>query len=604
MLRLTQLVKNFGDRAILRGVNLALSAGEKVALVGPNGVGKTTLMRIIVGEETADGGVRRIDANWTLGFLPQDAGVRSNRALWDEMFAAFPELLAVNAALREVEAAMAEASGDELDRLVTQQSDLFEDFERLNGYTVEADAHAVLAGLGFTESDYTKKALEFSGGWQMRIALAKLLVRRPDVILLDEPTNHLDARAVTWLEGYLGEYPGAAIIVSHDRHFLDRVISRVIELEEGVLVEYNGNYTAFEAEKKRRAEARANAYARQQKFIKRQQEFINRFRSNARRASLVKSRERLLARLIREAAPPSEQNAMKLRFAEARPMPAEIINAESVARAYGDRTVISGVDLRIIPGQRVAFVGPNGAGKSTLLRVLAGIEEPTEGSVKRATIAYFAQDQSQTLDESRTVLAEVMANAPADWGDERARGLLGRFQYSRETVRKQIATLSGGERSRLSLAKMLLKPVHGLVMDEPTNHLDRTTRQSLIEALKEFKGAILFASHDPELLEALATHVLDIRDGRATLHTSDYAGFKKRIEELVEEAAADAEEDPRVIALEEEIELLEERREAIEDALQALQGEAKLASQREHAEVKSRLAKAEAELEALALATA
>ncbi len=302
---------------------------------------------------------------------------------------------------------------------------------------------------------------------------------------------------------------------------------------------------------------------------------------------------------MREAAPPPEPEKIRLKFAEAHPMPAELLFAEDVAKAYDDRTIVSGVNLRIIAGQRIAFVGPNGAGKSTLLRVLAGVEEPTRGEVKRATVGYFAQDQSQTLDESRTVLEEVMANAPPGWGEERARGLLGRFMFSQANVRKLIGNLSGGEKSRLSLAKLLLKPVHVLIMDEPTNHLDVRARATLIEAMKEFKGAILFASHDPELLEALATHVADVRDGKVTLHTTDYAGYKERLAAAEEE---EVEEDAEVLRLEEEIERLQARREALEEALEALQGPARVASEREHAEVTSRLAEAEAELEKLALA--
>lgn len=599
MLRLTNVVKRFGDRVILDNVNFSLPGGQKVALVGPNGAGKTTFMKTIVGIEPIDSGVIRVDPNWTLGFLPQDAGVRSNLPLWDEMFAAFPELVAVNAELRQIEEKMATADDGDLEKLIERQAELYEEFERLGGYTVEADAHTVLNGLGFSQDDYQKRALTFSGGWQMRIALAKLLVRKPNLILLDEPTNHLDVRATEWLEEYFQTYPGAAIIVSHDRNFLDRVISRTIDLENAKLVEYNGNYTFFEAEKKRRIAAQQNAYLRQQKFIKKQQEFIQRFRANARRASLVKSRERLLAKMEREAPPTPEPEKIRLKFAEAHPMPAELISAENITKAYDGKTIIKGIDLRIIPGQHIALVGPNGAGKSTLLRVLAGVEEPTKGEIKRAKIGYFAQDQSQTLDESRTVLEEVLASAPDGWAEERARGLLGRFNFSQANVRKLIANLSGGEKSRLSLAKLLLQPVHVLIMDEPTNHLDVRSRETLIAAMSEFKGAILFASHDTGLLEALATHVMEIGDGKATLHTTDYAGFKERKEAEEEE---EAEEDERLVALEEEIERLQERLEALEDALTAMQGPARVESEREHAEVQSRLAEAEAELEKLALA--
>ncbi len=600
MLRLSNLTKNFGDQPIFSSINLSLPAGQKVGLVGVNGAGKTTLMKVIVGDEAFETGVRRIDPNWTVGFLPQDAGVRSNRPLWEEMMAAFPELLAVSLELKNVESAMGTASSDDLDKLIDRQSELYEDFDRLGGYTVEADGHAVLAGLGFGQDDYEKRSLDFSGGWQMRIALAKLLVRKPNLILLDEPTNHLDTRATTWLEEYLVAYPGAAIIISHDRKFLDTVITRVIEVDDGKLSEYNGNYSSFEVEKKRRISAQAASFARQQKFIKRQQEFINRFRSNARRASLVKSREKLLAKLVREVAPAAANDGLKVRFIESHPMPAELISAEGVSKKYGDRVIVSDVEMRIIVGQRIAFVGPNGAGKSTLLRVLAGIEEPSTGTIKRTKVGYFAQDQSQTLDETRTVVEEVLANAPADWAEERARGLLGRFQFSQGTVRKVIGTLSGGEKSRLSLSKLMLQPVNVLIMDEPTNHLDVKTRQSLIEALLAFKGAILFASHDGELLEALATHIADVRDGKILFHTTDYAGFKEKLlaeaEEMEDE---DVEEDSAVLDLEAEIEELQDRREGLESALEVLQGTARAASEKELVEITKRITEAEAELEEL-----
>jgi ATP-binding cassette subfamily F protein 3 len=590
VLRLTNVTKRFGDRPMLRGVHLQIPAGARVGLVGANGAGKTTLMRAILGHEPLDGGAVHLDADTTVAFLPQDAGVRSENTLWDEMLAAFPDLAAVSSALQEVTAAMSDpaADPDGFDALIERQAGLLEDFERLGGYTIEAEAHAVLAGLGFSQDDESKRTRDFSGGWQMRIALAKLLVRKPDLILLDEPTNHLDARATAWLQNYLTSYPGTIMLTSHDGALLDAIVTRVFEIENGAVEIYDGSYSDYQRLKARRTEDRAAEYARQQKFIEKQQAFINSFQASANHASLVQSRVKLLARLVRVPPPPPDPRALPLSFVQAHPVQAESLRAIGVGQRYGDRTIVEGVDLRITPGQRVALVGANGAGKSTLLRMLAGVEAPTTGSVVRARTGYFAQDQSQTLDASRTVLEEVRAHAPVDWNEERCRGLLGRFRFPQASVHKSIGYLSGGEKSRLSLAKLLLEPVQLLVMDEPTNHLDARTREALLGALEAFEGSILFASHDDELLERLATHVLDVHDGTAELHTADYAGFKERIAQRRAQTR-----DPReaaIEAIEAEILRLQDERDALPASASAVADA-----------LAERIAAAEAELERLAL---
>ena len=589
MLRLTNATKRFGDRSLLRGVHLQVAAGARVGLVGANGAGKSTLMRAILGHEELDGGAIHVEADATVAFLPQDAGVRSENTLWEEMLDAFPALARVSTDLREVTDAMSgpELDADALGGLIERQAILLEEFERLGGYTVEADAHAVLAGLGFSQDDEAKRACEFSGGWQMRIALAKLLVRKPDLILLDEPTNHLDARATAWLQGYLTSYPGTIMLTSHDGGLLDAVVTRVFEIDDGAVEEYDGSYTDYERVKARRTEDRAAEYVRQQKFIQKQQAFIESFQASANHASLVQSRVKLLARLVRVTPPAPDPRALPLAFVEAQPVQAESLRAEGVGKRYGDRAILEGVDLRLMPGQRVALVGTNGAGKSTLLRVLAGIEPPSSGTVARASTGYFAQDQSQTLDASRTVLAEIRAHAPADWSEERCRGLLGRFRFAQASVHKSIGHLSGGEKSRLSLAKLLLQPVQLLIMDEPTNHLDARTREALVAALERFEGTILFASHDDELLGRLATHVIDVHDGLAELHTADYAGFKERLAGARRAAARDPREDA-VEALEAEVDRLQAER----DALDGGRGAEALTA---------RIAEVEAELEKLAL---
>jgi ATP-binding cassette subfamily F protein 3 len=589
VLRLTNVTKRFGDRAMLRGVHLQVAAGARVGLVGANGAGKSTLMRAILGHEPLDGGAVHVEADATIAFLPQDAGVRSENTLWEEMLDAFPALARVSAELREVADAMSdpEVDGDALGGLIERQATLLEEFERLGGYTIEADAHAVLAGLGFRQDDEAKRTCEFSGGWQMRIALAKLLVRKPDLILLDEPTNHLDARATAWLQGYLTSYPGTIMLTSHDGGLLDAVVTRVFEIDDGAVEEYDGSYTEYERVKARRTEDRAAEYARQQKFIQKQQAFIESFQASANHASLVQSRVKLLARLVRVPPPLPDPRALPLAFVEMSTVQAESLRAEGVGKRYGDRAILEGVDLRLMPGQRIALVGPNGAGKSTLLRVLAGVEPPSSGTVVRAATGYFAQDQSQTLDASRTVLAEMRAHAPADWSEERCRALLGRFRFAQASVHKGVGHLSGGEKSRLSLAKLLLQPVQLLIMDEPTNHLDAPTREALTAALERFKGTILFASHDDELLERLATHVVDVHDGRAELHTADYAGFKERLAGARRATARDPREEA-VEALEAQIDRLQAERDA-------------LGNGRSAEALTARIADVEAELERLAL---
>jgi ATP-binding cassette subfamily F protein 3 len=566
VLRLTNVTKRFGDRAMLRGVHLQVAAGARVGLVGANGAGKTTLMRTILGHEVLDAGAVHVEPNATVAFLPQDAGVRSENTLWQEMLDAFPALARVSAELRDVTDAMCEpdVDADALEQLIQRQAALLEDFERLGGYVVEADAHAVLAGLGFSQSDETKRTREFSGGWQMRIALAKLLVQKPDLILLDEPTNHLDARATAWLQGYLTSYPGTIMLTSHDGGLLDAIVTRVFEIDGGAVETYDGSYTDYERVKAQRTQDQAAEYARQRRFIQRQQTFISSFQASANHASLVQSRVKLLARLVRVPPPPPDPRALPLAFVEARPMQAESLRAEGVGKRYGDRSILDAVDLRLMPGQRVALVGQNGAGKSTLLRVLAGVEAPSSGTIARAATGYFAQDQSQTLDASRTVLAEIQAHAPADWSEERCRGLLGRFRFAQASVHKSISYLSGGEKSRLSLAKLLLQPVQLLIMDEPTNHLDALTREALVAALEAFPGTILFASHDDDLLERLATDVIDVHDGLAELHSADYAGFKERLAGARRAAARDPREDA-VEALEARIVGLQSERDALDD---------------------------------------
>jgi ATP-binding cassette, subfamily F, member 3 len=532
VLKLIEVSKSYGGQRVLEEVSLALGPGEKIALVGANGAGKSTLLRIVHGEEDADGGRVEAARGWVIGYLPQDAGVSDERTLWDEMLQAHADLLAIQREVADVERAMRGGPGEaELARLVDRQAELHARFEARGGYRVEAEIHKVLAGLGFRQDDLHKRTDQFSGGWRTRIALAKLLVRSPDVLLLDEPTNHLDLEATEWLEGYLRASNASAIVVSHDRYLLDRCISRTVELESAKLTECSGNYSLYVAEKERRRQAQQAAFERQQRELKRQQVFIDRFRAKASKATQVKSREKHLAKIERVEAPRSAGPTIALRFPPARPSHRQVVSLKGVAKTYGPLVVFAGVDLALERGERLALVGPNGAGKSTLLKLLAEVERADAGSVDLGPgvqIGYYAQDQTEILDTGRTALEEAFVAAPAGWGEERIRTLLGRFCFTGDDVYKPVGVLSGGEKSRLAIAKLLLRPVNLLLLDEPTNHLDLASREELERALKAFAGTVVMASHDRYFMDRLATKVGEVSGGGLRVFLGNYTSYRDR----------------------------------------------------------------------------
>jgi ATP-binding cassette subfamily F protein 3 len=543
MLRVHEIRKAYGGDQVLDGITFEIGDRDKVALVGTNGAGKSTLLKIVGGLVLPDGGLVKTQPGIEVSYLPQDAGIRGGRTLWEEMLSAFPELREAQAELEAVEAELATAyeDPDRLDRLVERQGDLLDRFDRLGGYRVEAEVAKVLAGLGFAPEDRDTPCERFSGGWQMRIALARLLVRKPGLLLLDEPTNHLDLAATEWLEGYLAEYPGMVLVVSHDRYFLDRVVTRTVEIEDGKAVDYRGNYSYFLTERERRRAEYAAAYERQQKWIKKQQAFINAFRANAARAAVVKSRQRALDKLERLAPPKSEAATISLRFAAGKPGPERVLTLDRIGKRYGGRAVLDDLSLEVQRGDRIALVGPNGVGKSTLLRVIAGLEAPDVGTVepgRDVDVGYYAQDQSQTLDETRSVVEEVLAHAPEGWAEESVRALLARFLFRQDDVHKRIGALSGGEKSRLSLAKLLLRPRQLLLLDEPTNHLDVPSKDELEAALDQYAGAVIFASHDRFLLDRVATKVAELRDGRLAVHLGGWTRFREVQAEREEAEAA------------------------------------------------------------------
>jgi ATP-binding cassette subfamily F protein 3 len=539
MLRIEHLRKDYGGQRVLDDASLALKPGERAALLAPNGAGKSTLLKIVAGLEQADQGRVLLPPGSVVGYLAQDAGVQPGRSLHDEVLSAVADLLQVEQSMRAIEQQIsAAASGRDapgngtradLDALVRHHAALQEQFERRGGYAIEAEIGRVLSGLGFSDADKSRQTHEFSGGWQMRIALARLLLGRPDVLLLDEPTNHLDLAATEWLEDYVKSSRATMLIVSHDRYFLDSVVQRVFELRQGRIESFPpGNYSAYRIERARRDEALQDIAQRQQEEIERVEAYIRRYKEGN-RATMAKSREKMLARLEAErVSAPRGDRVVKFTFPNCPSSGREVISLSNARRAYGERVVLDDVSLVIEKGERIALIGPNGAGKSTLLRLLAGRERPTRGTASLGIgvrPAYFAQDQAEHLDPANTIFDEVYQAAPASWDIQAVRDLLGRFLFSGEDQFKSVATLSGGERSRVALAKLLLRPNNLLLLDEPTNHLDIATRERLEETLGGYQGTLVVATHDRYLVNRLANKVIEVADGGVRAYSGTYADY-------------------------------------------------------------------------------
>jgi ATP-binding cassette subfamily F protein 3 len=530
MLRIEHLRKDYGGQRVLDDATLALKPGERAALVAPNGSGKSTLLKIVARLEEPDAGRVLLPAGIVVGYLAQDAGVQPGRSLHDEVLSAVSDLLSIEERLRALEAQI--SAGDaRLEELVHEHAALQEEFERRGGYAIEAEIGRVLGGLGFVEADRARQTQEFSGGWQMRIALARLLLGRPDVLLLDEPTNHLDLAATEWLEDYVKASRATLLIVSHDRYFLDSVVQRVFELRQARIETFPaGNYSAYRIERARRDEAQQDIAQRQQEEIERVEAYIRRYKEGN-RATMAKSREKMLARLeAQRIAAPRADRVVKFALPHCAPSGREVVALTHARRAYGDRVVLEDVSLIVERGERIALIGPNGAGKSTLLRLLAHRDRPTRGS---ATLgvgvrpAYFAQDQAEHLNPANTVFEEVYQAAPASWDVQAVRDLLGRFLFSGDEHFKSVATLSGGERSRVALAKLLLRPNNLLLLDEPTNHLDIATRERLEDTLGAYTGTLVVATHDRYLVNRLATKVIEVADLGIHVYPGTYADYQR-----------------------------------------------------------------------------
>ena len=528
MIQLVQLSKSFGGRVLLDSVSWQIDDRERVGLSGPNGAGKTTLLKMLAGFEEADAGTITKPSNLTVGYLPQDGLNHSGRTLIEEAGLAFKPLLDMRDEITALEDRLGDDahSEEEHARMLERYSELQETFRRLEGYSIDLKITTVLRGLGFTAEDLAKRSETFSGGWQMRIALATLLLGRPGLLLLDEPTNHLDLDARNWLEEYLSGYPHAVILVSHDRFFLDAVVTRITEIGLRKLTDYHGNYTAYLKERDARMERLRQTKRDQDDEVERMTAFINRFRYQATKAAQVQSRIKMLEKVIPIEIPP-ERKRVHFTFPACAKSGRTVLDLKSIRKGYDGRSVLDGVDVHIERGDRIALIGPNGAGKSTMMRMLSGVEAPDSGTRTeghQVVMQYFAQDEATRLDPTLTIYQTLAGDAPLNMVPS-IRNILGGFLFSGDDIEKPVRVLSGGERTRLAVARMLLRPSNTLLLDEPTNHLDLDSKDVLLDALEDFGGTLIFVSHDRYFVDKLATKVIDIGGGRALMYPGTYEEY-------------------------------------------------------------------------------
>ncbi|GDX76676.1 lysophospholipase [Cyanobium sp.] len=553
MLRLERIGKIYPTGEVLRDVTWEVKAGDRIGLVGVNGAGKSTQMRIIAGlEEPSSGQVVKQGAP-RIVYLQQEFDVDPRRTVRQELFQAFGEAAEVLNRQSEVEEAMggeaAAADPELLNRLIEELGNLQSRFEALHGYELDARIDKLLPTIGFTPEGAELRVGDYSGGWQMRIALGKILLQEPDLLLLDEPTNHLDVETIQWLEDYLIGQTVPLVVISHDRAFLDRVCNQIVETERGVSRSYLGNYSQHLEQKALEREAGQAAFERQQKELASQQAYIDRFRASATRSTQAKSREKLLDKVERIEAPMEGVSGPRFQFPPAPRSGRQVAMIDNLTHSYGERILFLGASLEVERGDRIAFVGPNGAGKSTLLRLVMGLEQPEEGHAglgeHHVVAGYFEQNQAEALDLSRRVV-DTLFEAVPDWTQTQVRSLLGNFGFSNDTVFKEVGQLSGGEKARLALALMLLTPCNLLVLDEPTNHLDIPAKQMLEDALMAYDGAALLVSHDRYFISRVANRIVELRDGELVLYRGDYAYFQEKKREEAGEAETRREEQRRL----------------------------------------------------------
>ena len=539
MLRLEKISKIYPTGEVLKDVSWEIKNGERIGLVGVNGAGKSTQLKIIAGLEEATDGSLITEGDPSIAYLKQEFDVDCSRTVRQELFEAFKEasdLLHSQKQIQEkMESELASKDLDYLDSLIKELSVIQSKFESINGYDLESKVEKLLPTIGFNYKEADRLVGDFSGGWQMRIALGKILLQTPDLLLLDEPTNHLDLDTIEWLENYLLNQKVSMVIVSHDRSFLDKVCTKIVNTERGESKTYLGNYTSYIQQKDFEMESTKASYEKQQKDIQVQKEYIERFRASATRSTQAKSREKLLDKIEKIEAPESRLKGPVFQFMDAPRIGKDVLSITDLTHSYDENILFLGADLEVEPGERIAFLGKNGSGKSTLLRLIMGLEKPDEGSIKLGKYniipSYFEQNQAEALELKKTVF-ETLSESVSNWTQTEVRSLLGSFGLTNESVFKEVSQISGGEKARLALALMIIKPSNLLILDEPTNHLDIPSKQMLEKALSNYNGTALIVSHDRYFISKVANKIVEIRDGQLIKYRGDYKYYKeKKIEE-------------------------------------------------------------------------
>jgi ATP-binding cassette subfamily F protein 3 len=538
MLTLSNISKAYGGRILFAEAGLQVNRADRIGLVGPNGAGKTTLFSIILGEESPDDGKISRERGVTLGYLPQETAMAGDETVIELALSIAPDFVKLRRIIKAWEAdhPVAALHPEEV------HDNVHDRFNELGGYQLEAKAKQILAGLSFRESDFDRPAREMSGGWVMRAHLARLLVQEPDLLLLDEPTNHLDLEALLWFQGYLQNYPGAILVISHDREFLNRLVGSIVEIRQGKLLRYRGNYDEYLEQRAAHEEQMLAAYKNQQREIGQLMDFVNRFRAKASKAAQAQSKLKQVERMDKIEAPTNEERKISFNFPQPQRSGQKVITLENIHQAYGEKVVYRGMNFKAERDQRIVLVGPNGAGKSTLLKILAGVVIPQSGTRTpghNVKAGYYSQNRVEMLNPAHTVFEEAM-DTPQRVTDQFVRTLLGCFLFQGDDVFKKVNVLSGGEKSRLALVKLLLDPPNLLLMDEPTTHLDLTSIDALAYALDQFQGTLIFISHDVYFIRALANHVVHVNAGQLTHYPGGYQYYLDKTKALSERAALTA----------------------------------------------------------------
>ena len=527
MIAFANINKQYGKQLLFVEASFQLNPGEKVGLVGPNGAGKTTIFRMIMGEEAPDEGDVTVPKKLTIGYFRQDVEEMSGRSVLDEAIAGSGRAGDLHHELEELQHAMGDpARADDMDKILARFGEVREEYDHLGGYALESQAREVLHGLGFDDERIDGDVGALSGGWKMRVAMARVLLGKPDVLLMDEPTNHLDLESIIWLEGFLRSHEGALLMTSHDREFMNRLVTKIAEIDSGEITVYSGDYDFYERERATREANKEAAYARQQSMLAKEQRFIDRFKTHASKAAQVQSRIKSLDK-IEKLELPKQRVVVKFTFKDPPRSGDQVAVIEGLSKAYGKRVIYEDFSLTIRRGERWAVMGRNGAGKTTLLKMLAGALAPDAGDVRLGAslkMGYFAQQSLDTMDADLTVFEQLQNDFPRE-GVGALRSLAGAFQFSGDDVDKKIRALSGGEKSRLAMARMLFDPPNFLVLDEPTNHLDLATKEMLVDALKAFEGTMIFVSHDRAFLRGISNRVLELGGETGTdTHPHAYLG--------------------------------------------------------------------------------